>query len=234
MIDHRPLSSLASADFGWLKARHHFPIDGRDDPAHAPVKSLYVWNDDEFAPGHGFPLHYHRDVEIITYVRAGVVTHEDTLGNSYELRSGDVQVMSTGSGLRHSEYNRGKLLLKVFQIWIAPNRLGARPTYAKRRFPGRDRSNGLTVLASGLAEDASSEPLPLRADARLLGGRLETSKSMRYDIGAGRDLYLVPALGKVLVNGACIEEGDGLAVTKESVLEFEALEHTELVVVELV
>jgi redox-sensitive bicupin YhaK (pirin superfamily) len=234
MIDHRPLSGLAGADFGWLKARHHFPIDGRDDPAHAPVKSLYVWNDDEFAPGHGFPLHYHRDVEIITYVRAGVVTHEDTLGNSYELRSGDVQVMTTGSGLRHSEYNRGKLLLKVFQIWIAPNRLSARPTYAKRHFPGRERSNGLTVLASGLAEDASSEPLPLRADARLLGGRLEAGHAMQYEIKRGYDLYLVPALGTVSINGARVEQGDGLAIIDEATLEFKALEDTELVAVELV
>jgi redox-sensitive bicupin YhaK (pirin superfamily) len=234
MIDHRPLSALPGANLGWLRARHHFPVDGRRDPAHMPVKSLYVWNDDQFAAGHGFPLHYHRDVEIITYVRAGVVTHEDTLANSYEIQAGDVQVMSTGSGLRHSEFNRAKAPLKIFQIWISPNSLGTPPSYATRPFPGRERSNRLTVLASGLPEDASSEDLPLRADARLLAGRLEAGGSMKYDVLDGRDLYLVPAAGTVFVNGVRAEEGDGVAITRETVLEFKALADTELVVVELV
>ena len=234
MIDHRPLSALPGANLGWLKAHHHFPVNGRHDPAHMPVKSLYVWNDDQFAAGHGFPLHYHRDVEIITYVRTGVVTHEDTLGNSYEIRAGDVQVMSTGSGLRHSEFNRTKAPLKIFQIWISPNSLGAPPSYATRPFPGRERSHRLTVLASGLPEDASSEALPLRANARLLAGRLEAGGSMRYDVLDSHDLYLVPAVGAVLVNGVRAEEGDGVAVAKEAVLEFVALADTELVAVELV
>ena len=234
MIDHRPLSALPSANLGWLKAHHHFPVDGRHDPAHMPVKSLYVWNDDEFAAGHGFPLHHHRDVEIITYVRTGVVTHEDTLGNSYEIQAGDVQVMSTGSGLRHSEFNRGKAPLKIFQIWISPNRLGAPPSYATSRFPGRERSNRLNVLASGLPEGASTEALPLRANARLLAGRLEAGGSMRYDVPDSRDLYLVPAVGAALVNGVRVEEGDGVAITREPVLEFKALADTELVVVELI
>jgi redox-sensitive bicupin YhaK (pirin superfamily) len=233
MIDHRPFSALPSVNRGWLQARHHFPFDGRLDPAHRPVKSLYVWNDDEFAAGHGFPLHPHRDVEIITYVRTGVVTHEDTLGNSYEIHAGDVQVMSAGSGIRHSEFNRTEAPLKIFQIWIAPNRLDVQPSYATRRFPGPERSNRLAVLASGLPEDASSEAVPLRADARLLAGRLEAGASMKYEVLDGRDLYLVPAAGAVLLNGVRIEEGDGVAVTGERVLEFEALADTELVVVEL-
>ncbi len=233
MIDHRPLSALPSANLGWLQARHHFPFNGRPDPAHMPVKSLYVWNDDEFAAGHGFPLHPHRDVEIITYVRTGIVTHGDTLGNAFEIQAGDVQVMSAGSGLRHSEFNRGDTPLKIFQIWIAPNQLGLPPSYAMRRFPGRERSNRLTVLASGLPEDASSEALPLRADARLLAGRLEAGASMKYEVLDGRDLYLVPAVGAVLLNGVRVEEGDGVAVTGERIVEFEALADTELVVVEL-
>jgi len=234
MIDHRPLSGLPGANLGWLKARHHFPVDGRRDTAHMPVKSLYVWNDDQFAPGHGFPLHYHRDVEIITYVRAGVVTHEDTLGNAYEIQAGDVQVMSTGTGLRHSEFNRAKVPLRIFQIWISPNTLGAPPSYAVRPFPGRGRSNRLTVLASGFPEDASSEALPLRADARLLAGRLDAGGSMRYDVLDSHDLYFVPAVGSVFVNGVRAEEGDGVAITREAVLEFKALTDTELVVLELV
>jgi quercetin 2,3-dioxygenase len=234
MIDRRPLSALPSANLGWLKARHHFPVDGQHDPAHMPVKSLYVWNDDQFAAGHGFPLHYHRDVEIITYVRTGVVTHEDTLGNSYQIQAGDVQVMSAGSGLRHSEFNRGKSPLKLFQIWISPNSLGAPPSYGTRSFLGREHWNRLTVLASGLPEDGSSEALPLRANARLLAGRLQAGGSMSYDVLEGHDLYLVPAVGAVLVNGVLVEEDDGVAVARETVLEFKALADTELVVVELV
>ena len=233
MIDVRPASAFAATQLGWLKARHHFPVDGRDDPAHRPVKSLYVWNDDEFAPGHGFPLHFHRNVEIITYVRAGAVTHEDTLGNSYAICAGDVQVMSAGSGLRHSEFNRGNVPLKLFQIWLAPNRLGARPSYATRRFPDRERSNGLTILASGLVEDVASGALPLRADARLLAGRLNGGDSMRHLLEGTRDVYVVPAAGTVSINGAQIGTGDGAAISREAALEFEALEDAEVVAVEV-
>jgi len=233
MIDVRPASAFAATQLGWLKARHHFPVDGRDDPAHRPVKSLYVWNDDEFAPGHGFPLHFHRNVEIITYVRAGAVTHEDTLGNSYQICAGDVQVMSAGSGLRHSEFNRGNVPLKLFQIWLTPNRLGARPSYATRRFPDRERSNGLTILASGLAEDVASGAVPLRADARLLAGRLKGGHSMRYLLEGTRDVYVVSAAGTVSINGAQIGTGDGAAIAREATLEFEALEDAELVAVEV-
>jgi redox-sensitive bicupin YhaK (pirin superfamily) len=234
MIDHRPLSGLPKADVGWLKARHHFPVDGRPDPHHRPVKSLYVWNDDEFAPRHGFPLHYHQDVEIITYVRSGAVTHEDTLGNSYEIAAGDIQVMSTGSGLRHAEFNRGAEPLRIFQIWLAPNQPGGAPKYAARRFPGVDKSNQLVMLASGLSQDATADTLPLRANARLLAGRLEAGRSLSYDIGVGHSLYLVPSTGTVRVDGVTVEAGDGVAVVNQTSVQFEAVQDTELVVVELI
>ena len=233
MIDHRPFSGLANAKNGWLTARHHFPVNGIADPQHTPVKSLYVWNDDEFAPQHGFPLHHHRDVEIITYVRSGAVTHQDTLGNSYEIAAGDVQVMSTGAGLRHAEFNRGAEPLKIFQIWLAPNQFGGPPAYAARRFPGVDRSNQLVVLASGLQQDAAADVLPLRADARLLAGRLQAGRSLRYDIAVGRALYLVPSTGTVRVGGIEVDAGDGVAVTNEASVEFVAVRDSELVIVEL-
>lgn len=233
MIDHRPLSGLPKANIGWLRARHHFPVDGRADPQHTPVKSLYVWNDDEFAPRHGFPLHFHQDVEIITYVRSGAVTHEDTLGNSYKIAAGDVQVMSTGSGLRHAEFNQETDPLKIFQIWLTPNQLGGVPTYAARRFPGVDRPDQLVVLASGLQQDAATDVLPLRADARLLAGRLQAGRSLTYEIGAGHDLYLVPSTGTVRVDGIEVEAGDGVAVINQASVEFEAVQDVELVVVEL-
>jgi redox-sensitive bicupin YhaK (pirin superfamily) len=233
MIDHRPLSRLPQGKNGWLTARHQFPVDGRADPEHAPLKSLYVWNDDEFAPRHGFPLHYHQDVEIITYVRSGAVTHEDTLGNSYEIAAGDVQVMSTGSGLRHAEFNRGAEPLKIFQIWLTPNRFGGAPAYSTRRFPDVDRSNQLVVLASGMQQDVATDVLPLRANARLLAGRLQAGRSLSYEISAGHDLYLVPSTGTVRVGGIEIEAGDGVAVTNQESVEFVATRDSELVIVEL-
>jgi redox-sensitive bicupin YhaK (pirin superfamily) len=233
MIDHRPFAGLPAANIGWLSARHHFPVDGRPDPKHAPVKSLYVWNDDTFSPRHGFPLHYHQNVEIITYVRRGAVTHTDTLGNSYEIAAGDIQVMSAGSGLRHAEFNHGTEPLKLFQIWLAPNQIGKAPAYAARRFPDVDRSNELVVLASGLKEDSGIDALPLRANARLLVGRLEAGRSLRHEIGSGHELYLVPSAGTVLVDGVAVEAGDGVAVVGQAGVEFEAVQDTDLVVVEL-
>jgi quercetin 2,3-dioxygenase len=233
MIDHRPRSGLPNVDIGWLKARHHFPVDGRADQKHMAVKSLYVWNDDEFSPKRGFPLHYHQDVEIITYVRSGAVTHEDSLGNSYEIAAGDIQVMSTGTGLRHAEFNRGAEPLRIFQIWLTPNQFGGVPGYAARRFPGVDRSNQLVVLASGLAEDDATDMLPLRANARLIAGRLEAGRSLSHEIAAGRSLYLVPSTGTVRVGGIQVDAGDGVAVTGQEAVELVAMRDSELVIVEL-
>lgn len=233
MIDHRPFAGLPGANLGWLTARHHFPVNGRPDARHAPVKSLYVWNDDTFAPRHGFPLHHHRNVEIITYVRSGAVTHTDTLGNSYEIAAGDIQVMSAGSGLRHSEVNQGSEPLRLFQIWLAPNEIDKAPAYAARRFPGRDKSNQLVVLASGLEQDADARVLPLHADARLLAGRLEAGKTLTHAIGDGHALYLVPSTGALLVDGVAVEAGDGVAVIDQRSVELVATQDSELVIVEL-
>ena len=233
MIDHRPLSGLPKANIGWLRARHHFPVDGRPDPLHRPLKALYVWNDDEFAARHGFPLHYHENVEIVTYVRGGAVTHEDTLGNSYEIKAGDVQVMSTGSGLRHSEFNRGPMPLKLFQIWLSPNQVGGAPRYATKRFPGDERPNQLVVLASGMPQDMMSDALPLRANARLLAGHIEAGHSLTHEIAPGHDLYIVPSAGRVRVADIEVNAGDGVAVVNEAFVEFHALQNTEIVVVEL-
>jgi len=233
MIDHRPFSGLPSGSLGWLRARHHFPLDGSVSPVHKPIGPLYVWNDDEFAPRRGFPLHYHEDVEIITYVRRGAVTHQDTLGNTYELRTGDIQVMSAGSGIRHSEVNRGDTPLRLFQIWIAPNQFGVGPTYAMRRFPGHECANRLAVLASGAKEDIAWGAVPLHADARLLVGRLDEGASLTYECTAGQCISLVPAAGRVCVNAVTASEGDGVAITQETRLELTALQASELVVIEL-
>lgn len=233
MIDHRPFSGLPSANLGWLRARHHFPLHGSASPVHKPIAPLYVWNDDEFAPRHGFPLHYHEDVEIITYVRRGAVTHQDTLGNTYELSAGDIQVMSAGSGIRHSEVNRGDAPLKLFQIWIAPNQFGMEPTYGMRRFPGHECANRLAVLASGAKEDIARGAVLLHANARLLAGRLDEGASLTYECTTDHSIYLVPAAGQVRVNDVTANEGDGVAIARETGLELTALQASELVVIEL-
>lgn len=161
------------------------------------------------------------------------MTHTDTLGNAYEIAAGDIQVMSAGSGLRHAEFNHGGEPLELFQIWLRPNQFGAAPRNAARRFPGTDKANELVVLASGLPRDAGTDALPLRADARLLVGRIEAGRSIRHELGAGRDLYLVPSTGRVRIDGVDVAAGDGVAVIGQASVEITAEQDTELVIVEL-
>ena len=234
MIQVRPFDALPSANLGWLKAHHHFPVDGRPDLDHEPVGALYVWNDDEFAPGKGFPMHAHRDVEIISYIRSGTVTHQDTLGNSYTIQSGDLQVMSAGTGIRHSEYNTGTEPLCLFQIWIAPNRFGWAPSYATMNFSKADRSGRLATLASGFSEDLSLNVLPLHADARLLGSRLRANESLTHSPTRGRKAYLVPAEGSLMINGTHVGKGSGVAMWGDDPLTITALSDAEIIMVETI
>ena len=129
MIEHRRKAQLGGGDFGWLKALYHFTIGAHGNPAHKPIGNLYVWNDDEMAPGTGFPLHPHADVEIITYVREGIVSHRDSLGHTGQTKAGDVQVMSAGTGIRHTEANAHAVPTKIFQIWIGPREKGGTPIW---------------------------------------------------------------------------------------------------------
>lgn len=169
MLQLRSRGRLDGADLGWLKARHHFVVSAGGDPAHAPLGPLVVWNDDEIAPGAGFGLHGHRDMEIITYVREGVVAHQDDAGNSGHTRAGDVQAMSAGTGIRHSERNGGDKPLRLFQIWLRPRTPGGPPRWGAKAFPKAERAGALVPLASGMAGD--DEALPINADARVLGRR---------------------------------------------------------------
>jgi hypothetical protein len=233
MLRHRPHASLPSADLGWLKARHHFRVDGAPDPVHAPIKSLYIWNDDWFAAASGFPMHFHRDVEILTYVRSGSVTHQDILGNTSELRQGDVQVMTAGTGIRHAEFNRGSETLKLFQIWFEPDRKGCEPAYAMRRFPDLSNRGNWVTLASGLPEADDSKHLPMAAPARVLGCHVGREQRVLYPVRERHDLYAVVSRGEMLVNGLRLGEGDGVAVSDETELRFEALSDADVVVAEM-
>lgn len=232
MIELRPFKGLGGADHGWLKAKHHFSFAGYYDPERMGWGAIRVWNDDEIAANTGFPPHPHADMEIITYVRQGAITHEDSLGNKGRTEAGDVQVMSAGTGIRHAEYNREPEATRLFQIWIEPDRSGGEPTWDAKPFPKADRSGKFVVLASGFQTDPGA--LPIRAKARLLGVRLKAGETAEYELGRERHAYLVPALGAVEVNGVRLEARDGAAIQDEAVVKIAALEDSEIVLVDAV
>ena len=230
MITLKPFDTLGGADHGWLKAKHHFSFADYHDPKNVNHGALRVWNDDEIAPNSGFPPHPHANMEIITYVREGAITHQDSLGNKGRTEAGDVQVMSAGSGIRHAEYNLEPTLTRIFQIWIQPKTQGGAPTWGSKPFPKADRSGKLVTIASGLPDD--TDALPIRADARVLATTLKKGESAEYDAGKARHLYLVPAAGSVEVNGVRVNARDGAAISDEAKLTIKALEDSELVLVD--
>lgn len=229
MIDVRPFSSLGGADHGWLKARHHFSFANYYDPARMSWGRLRVWNDDEIAAQSGFPPHPHSDMEIITYVRTGAITHQDSMGNQGRTGAGDVQVMSAGTGVRHAEYNVEDETTTLFQIWIETDKRGAPPSWGQREFPKSDRTGRFSILASG---DPSDGALPINADAKVLGATLNAGESLTYSLGSGRRAYLVPAVGAVEVNGVALNARDGAAIKDVAEITVTAKADAELVMVD--
>lgn len=229
MIEHRPFHSLGAANHGWLDARHHFSFASYHSPGRMNWGALRVWNDDTIAAKSGFPPHSHRDMEIITYVREGAITHKDSLGNEGRTEAGDVQVMSAGTGITHSEYNLEDEETLIFQIWIMPDRAGGAPGWGARPFPKGDRAGRFVTLASGNEAD---DALPIRTDARVLGATVKAGESVIYETEPNRHLYLVPATGRVRIGGVEAEARDGVAIKGEQVIEIEALEDSELVLVD--
>lgn len=230
MIDVRPFEQLGGAHHGWLNARHHFSFAEYYDAERMNWGRLRVWNDDEIAPHSGFPPHPHRDMEIITYVREGAISHEDNLGNKGRTEAGDVQVMSAGTGIVHSEYNLEDVETRIFQIWIHPQQTGLPPAWGTRQFPNGERAGAFVTLASGLPGD--DDALPIRAEARLAAATLAAGQSADYEIAAGHRVYLVPASGRIEVNGLSVAAGDGVAVRDETRLSIRAVEDSEVILVE--
>jgi redox-sensitive bicupin YhaK (pirin superfamily) len=230
MIERRPFEQLGHANHGWLNARHHFSFSSWYDPARMGWGDLRVWNDDEIAPKSGFPPHPHADMEIITYVRKGAITHQDSLGNTGRTEAGDVQVMSAGSGIRHAEYNMEDETTTLFQLWIQPRTQGGTPSWGAKPFPKGDRSGRFVALASGFKDDGDA--LPIRAEARVLGATLKAGESTTYGLDAGRLGYLVAAAGEVEVNGVTLKPRDGAAIRDETVLTVTAVSDAELVLVD--
>lgn len=231
MIELRPYQALGTANYGWLDAHYHFSFAEYYDPKRIRWGHLRVWNDDSIAPRSGFPPHPHNDMEIITYVRTGAITHEDSLGNRGRTVAGDVQVMSAGTGIIHSEMNEEDETTQLFQIWIMPNEKGLPPSWGTKPFPKGERSGAFVTLASGLPGD--TDALRIRADARLVAATLKAGQSADYHIAAGRKAYLVPASGQIEVNGVLASAGDGLAISDESLLRVSALQESEIVLVDV-
>ncbi|WP_150303321.1 pirin family protein [Pseudomonas saliphila] len=231
MIELRPYKELGGARHGWLDTRHHFSFAEYHDPKRMHWGRLRVWNDDTIAPHSGFPRHSHRDMEIITYVRKGAITHQDNLGNRGRTEAGDVQVMSAGTGIAHSEMNEEDEVTQIFQIWIMPNESGLPPSWGTKPFPKGERGGSFVTLASGAPEDTGA--LPIRADARLVAATLQAGETAEYRIAAGRKIYLVPASGRIQVNEVEAVAGDGVAIRDEELLQVTALEESEIVLVDV-
>lgn len=232
MIEVRPFAKLGHADHGWLDAKHHFSFAEYYDPARLQWGALRVWNDDTIAAGKGFGAHPHRDMEIITYVREGAITHKDNLGNEGRTEAGDVQVMSAGTGIVHSEFNREAHTTRIFQIWLLPNQRGHAPSWGSREFPKDGRSGAFVTLASGYGED--SDALPIHSESRVLGATLKKGETVHYRLGTDRLGYLVPASGRVEIEGQTVNEHDGAAIEKIDTLIVTALEDSEIVLVDTI
>lgn len=228
MIDVRPFRSLGHANHGWLDARHHFSFANYHDPARMGWGAIRVWNDDRIAARSGFPPHPHRDMEIITYVRTGAITHQDSLGNKGKTEAGDVQVMSAGGGVIHSEYNLEDAETTLFQIWVETDRPGVEPGWGMMPFPKDGRDGNFQLLASGRPDDGV---LAINADAKVLGATLQAGQRLSYAADPGRHLYLVPS-ARVRINGKDADARDGVAITGEEMIMIEALEDAELVLVD--
>lgn len=231
MIDIRRFSDLGTFENDWLDAHYHFSFSGYYDPNRMSHGKLRVWNDDTIKPDTGFPPHGHRDMEIITYVRKGAITHKDSMGNTGRTEAGDVQVMSAGNGVQHSEWNAENEDTTLFQIWIEPAEAGGAPDWGAKAFPKADRSGEWAVLASGNGDDGA---LRIRQDAKILGATLKTGESLDYEVKSGRYGYFVLAAGSVEVNGEVLNARDGAAVTGAEIITLKALADAEIVFVDTI
>ena len=232
MIEKRSFDSLGRMDIDWLAARYHFSFANYHDPARVHWGALRVWNDDVIQPKTGFSPHSHADMEIITYVREGAITHQDSMGNTGRTEAGDVQVMSAGSGVTHAEYNLEDQPTKIFQIWILPKTRGGKPHWGAAQFPKGARAGQFVALASGFEDDLAAGALPIRQDARVLGASVKAGETVRYPLAPGRHAYLALAKGAAEVNGQALSTRDGAAIKAVEEITVTAQEDAEIVLVD--
>ena len=231
MIDIRRFEDLGQFQNTWLEAHYHFSFSHYFDRDRMGQGKLRVWNDDTIQPHQGFPPHGHESMEIITYVRKGAITHEDSMGNRGRTEAGDVQVMSAGSGVRHAEWNEEADTTQIFQLWIEPRSRGGTPKWGAKAFPKSDRANEWAVLASGEGDPGG---LDINQDAKVLGATLKAGSQLSYDVRSGRYGYLVLAAGSVTLNGETLNARDGAAISGGTVIALEAVEDAEIVLVDTV
>jgi quercetin 2,3-dioxygenase len=227
MLKLKAFDEIRGADAGWLKAKHHFALGPYGNPAHRPIGNLIVFNDDEIAPHTGFGFHHHTDLEIVSYIREGVVTHRDDLGNIGETRAGDVQVMSAGSGIQHSEQNEGNVPIRLFQIWLKPAEPGGTPQWGNKPFPKADRAGIFVPLASGRK---AAGALPIRTDAEVSGALLRADSELVHTFRNDDAGYLVPATGQIEVNSVLVHAREGLVIHDEERIS-KAVQNSELALI---
>ncbi len=231
MITVRPSSERGRAQIGWLDSRHTFSFSEYHDPKHMGFRALRVINEDRVAPGQGFGTHPHRDMEIISYVLEGELEHKDSMGNGSVIRPGDVQRMSAGTGVRHSEFNPSKTEpVHFLQIWIMPEAAGLPPSYEQKSFSDAERSNKLRLVAS---RDGRDGALTLHQDVALHAGLLEAGASVRHPLAAGRHAWVQVVRGAIDLGGERLVAGDGAAVSDERELAIAAREASEVLVFDL-
>ena len=232
MIEKRSFDSLGQFENDWLNAHYHFSFSGYHEPNRVNWGALRVWNDDQIKAKSGFGPHPHSDMEIITYVRTGAITHQDSMGNRGRTEAGDVQVMSAGSGVTHAEYNLEDEATTLYQIWIVPKTRGGKPYWGAAKFPKAERAGSLVTLASGYEADQEAGALPIRQDARILAATLGPGQAVTHTLEEGRHAYLAVAKGTAKVNGVTLGARDGAAIKDEPELKIEASEDSEIVLVD--
>ncbi len=226
-----PFQDLGYSNYGWLESRHHFSFGNYHNINRDHFGALQVINDDHIAINNGFPLHFHKDMEIITYVRQGTITHNDNIGNKGYISAGNIQVMSAGKGIYHSEYNLGNEETLLYQIWISPNKLGVTPRWDSKEFPKSLVSNELQLLVSGREEDKGKGGLYIHQDGAIYGGVLTAgtviNKLVKYQA------YILVSKGTVLINDVLLNEGDGAEITTAKSLTIKAMTIAELLVIDV-
>ena len=228
MIQIRPSEARGPADHGWLQSRHSFSFGGCYDPKHMGVSALRVINDDKVAAGAGFASHSHQDMEIISYVKHGIIEHKDSMGNVEQLPAGEFQLMSAGTGVTHSEYNPSTTdTLEFLQIWIQPDVLGIEPGYQQKRFEPRQ---GLQLIAS---PDGREDSLRIHQDASLYQLLLQPGDTVSHVLVSGRTAYLHVVSGSLRVNGEALAEGDGATISEVDEIDFSAQSRSEALLFDL-
>lgn len=217
-------------DLGWLKARWLFSFDSYYDPDNLQLGSLRVFNDDIVEAGEGFDMHGHREMEIVTIILSGEITHQDSMGNKTALKAGDIQRMSAGTGVRHSEHNLGSESLNLYQIWIQPRTPEADPSYQQANLKDVMRKNELVPVVSGLIEGA---PLYFDSDATIFMAELEPGCSVEYQIAEGRHGFLYLTEGELSINGKTLRAKDQVRISEPALIAITALKRTKCVLIDV-